>query len=69
MKLTGIIIIIIGLALTTYTGITFFTKEKVADIGKIEINREKPHYLDWSPWVGLVIIGIGGVVLWQSSKK
>ena len=69
MKTAGIIIIVIGIALTIYTGITFFTKEKVVDIGRLEITRDKPHYLDWSPIIGIIVIGIGGVVLWQSSKK
>ena len=69
MKLAGIIIIILGLALTIFTAVTYFTKEKVVDIGKLEISREKPHYLNWSPLIGIVIIGVGGVVLWQSSKN
>jgi hypothetical protein len=69
MRLAGIIIIVIGLALTVYTGVTYFTREKVVDIGQIQITENKPHYLDWSPVFGVVVIAIGGVVLWQSSKK
>lgn len=69
MKRTGIIIILIGLALTIFTAFTFFTKEKVVDIGKVEITRNKTHHLNWSPIVGIVAMGVGGVVLWQSSKK
>jgi hypothetical protein len=69
MKIAGIIIILIGLGLTIFTATTFFTEEKVVDIGKIEITRNKPHHLNWSPLIGLAVMGIGGVVLWQSSKK
>ena len=69
MKMTGIIIILIGLGLTIFTAVTYFTKEKVVDIGQLEISKEKPHYINWSPVVGIVVIGIGGVVLWQASKK
>jgi hypothetical protein len=69
MKKTGIITILIGLALTIFTAFTFFTKEKVVDIGTVEITRNKPHSLNWSPIIGIVVMGIGGVVLWQSSKK
>jgi hypothetical protein len=69
MKIAGIIIILIGLGLTIITATTFFTKEKVVDIGKIEITRNKPHHLNWSPLIGVAMMGIGGVVLWQSSKK
>jgi LPXTG-motif cell wall-anchored protein len=69
MKTTGIIIIIFGFILTIFTLFTFFTKEKVVDIGKIEITREKPHHISWSPLIGVAVIGIGGLVLWRSSKK
>ncbi len=69
MKTTGIIILIIGLALTIFTAFTFFTKEKVVDLGKVEITRSKPHRVNWSPLIGIAVMGIGGIVLWQSSKK
>jgi len=69
MKIAGIIIIIIGLILTIFTAFTFFTKEKVVDIGKIEISRDEPHKLNWSPLIGIAVMGIGGVVLWRATKK
>lgn len=69
MKTTGIFIIVIGLLLTIFTAFTFFTKEKVVDIGKVEITADKPHHVNWSPLIGVAVMVIGGVVLWQSSKK
>lgn len=69
MKKIGILIMAIGLVLTIITTVTFFTKEKVIDIGKVEITRDKPHHLNWSPIIGLAVIGIGGVVLLFGSKK
>jgi hypothetical protein len=69
MKKVGIIILLLGLALTIFTAFTFFTKEKVVDVGKIEITRNKPHRLNWSPLIGILVMGIGGVVLYQSTKK
>jgi len=69
MKKIGIIIIIIGLGLTLFSAFTFFSKEKVVDIGKLEITRDKPHHLNWSPLIGIAIMGIGGVFLWRSYKK
>ena len=50
MKKVGIILLIIGLALTIFTAFTFFTKEKVVDIGKVEITRDKPHRLQLVPF-------------------
>jgi hypothetical protein len=69
MKITGIIILILGLGLTLFTSVKFFTREKVVDIGKLEISKDKPHTVAWSPLVGIVLMGIGGVVLWQASKS
>jgi hypothetical protein len=69
MKKIGIFIILLGLALTIFTAITFFTREKVVDLGKVEITRDKPHRLNWSPLIGIAVMGIGGIILWQSNKK
>jgi len=69
MKNTGIAILIIGLLLTIITAFTFFTKEKVVDIGKLQISRDKPHTLKWSPLIGIAVMGFGGVILLVSSKK
>jgi hypothetical protein len=69
MKSLGIALLIIGFIMTLFTSFQFFTKEKVVDLGKVEITRQKPNYMSWSPAVGLVIMGVGGLVLWQVSKK
>ena len=69
MKKVGIVIILIGLALTIFTAVTYFTREKVVDIGKVEITRNKPHHLNWSPLIGIAVMGIGGVMLLGFYKK
>lgn len=69
MKKAGIIIIIIGLALTIFTAITFFTREKVVDIGNLKITANKPHHLSWSPLIGIAVMVVGGVVVVMSPKR
>jgi hypothetical protein len=69
MKKAGISIIILGLILTMFTAFKFFTREKVVDIGEVHITRNKPHYLSWSPLIGIAVMGIGGVIILASSKK
>jgi hypothetical protein len=69
MKKTGIAIIIVGLLLTIITAFTFFTREKVVDIGKVEITANKRHHIAWSPLIGIAVMGVGGVVLLMASKK
>jgi hypothetical protein len=69
MKKVGIIIVILGLVLYIFTAISFFTREKVVDIGSLKITANKPHHLSWSPLVGIAVMGVGGVVILISSKK
>jgi len=69
MKATGITLLVIGLVLTIVTSFKFFTKEKVVDIGKVEITADKGHNLSWSPMIGVGVMIIGGIVYWTASKK
>lgn len=69
MKKAGIAIMIIGLLLTIFTAFNYFTREKVVDLGKVEITANKRHHVAWSPLIGLAVMGIGGAVLLVSSKK
>lgn len=69
MKSVGILLLIFGLTLTIFTSFQFSTKEKLVDLGKVEIVKSKPNYLRWSPAIGMIIVGLGGIVLWKASKK
>ena len=69
MKKAGIVIVIAGLLLTIFTAITFFTREKVVDIGSIKISANKPHHLSWSPLIGIAVMGVGGVLILVSGRK
>lgn len=69
MKALGIILIIAGILLTTYTSVTIFRKKKVLDIGSIEISRTEPETTTWSPLIGVVIISAGALILWQANQK
>jgi divalent metal cation (Fe/Co/Zn/Cd) transporter len=69
MKKAGIFIIILGLALTIFSAVTFFTREKVVDIGSLKITANKAHHFSWSPLIGIAIMGVGGVVVLMSPKK
>jgi divalent metal cation (Fe/Co/Zn/Cd) transporter len=69
MKKAGILILILGLVLTIFTAITFFTREKVVDIGSLKITANKPHHLSWSPLIGVAVMGVGGVVIIMSGRK
>jgi len=67
-KPLGIVLIVIGIVMLIYTGFNYVTKEKVVDIGPIEINAEKNHTVKWPPVVGLVLI-VGGIVIIALDRK
>lgn len=69
MKNTGIIIFAIGVLLTVYTGFNLVTKEKVVDIGKVEISADKDNYFSWSPIVGVAIMAVGAGLFFFGNKK
>jgi hypothetical protein len=69
IKALGIVIMVIGLIMTLYTGFNYVTREKVVDIGNLEITADKEHTASWSPFIGIGIIVIGGVVFVAGKKK
>ena len=69
MKNLGIVIVVIGILMTVFTGFNVFTKKKVVDLGEVETNKTEKTPIYWSPIAGLVLIGIGGIVLVAGRKK
>lgn len=69
MKTLGYIVMLIGLGLTIFTTITVFTREKIVDLGVVEITQNQPHYLNWSPFVGISVLVIGAFIILWSRKK
>ncbi len=69
MKKAGIVIFIAGLLITIFTGFKFVTKEKVVDIGSLEISRDKNHFINWSPLLGVAVMVFGGVFYLYGAKK
>jgi uncharacterized membrane protein YiaA len=69
MKKVGYVLILAGLLLTIFTTVTFFSRERVAKIGDINITANKRHNLKWSPLIGIAVMAVGGVVIWQSPKN
>jgi len=65
MKQTGIIILALGI-ITLFTGFKFDTKEKVIDIGGLEVKNK--HNIVWSPEVGIALIVVGGAVLFVRAR-
>jgi len=69
MKVIGIILIIIGLAMIVLNGINFQTKEQVADVGPIEINKTEEHHIGWPTYAGGGVTALGVVLLIAGARK
>lgn len=67
-KTLGVILIALGLVGLVWGGFTYTTREKVVDLGPIDISRDKTHSLPLPPIFGAVAL-IGGIVLIVTDKK
>jgi uncharacterized membrane protein HdeD (DUF308 family) len=68
MRTLGIALIIAGIVMMVFTGFNYFTREEVADVGPIEINKEVKHPVRWSPILGSFLL-LGGIILVVGSRK
>ncbi len=69
MKKIGLIVLVIGLVITLFTGFKYITREKVVDIGEIQISRDKTNRVSWSPLIGVAVMVVGGGILLFGPKK
>jgi hypothetical protein len=58
----AIILIALGIVAFAYQGITYKTREKVVDLGPIQVTAEKNKTLPLPPIVGAIAL-VGGIVL------
>lgn len=66
--LIAIALIAIGIVALAYQGITYTTREKVIDLGSIQVTTEEKKTLPLPPIVGAVAL-VGGIVLLVMGKK
>ena len=65
----GLILIVVGIVLLAWGGFaSFTTKENVAKLGPLEVNKENEHRLPVGPIVGGVCI-VGGAILLISGRS
>ena len=66
MKKIGLLVVLLGLGITIFTTIAYFSKEKITYRNKTVATPEKPLHLNLSPITGIAIMGIGGILFWQT---
>jgi hypothetical protein len=69
MKIIGIVLIVVGLVALAYGGISYTTREKVADIGPIELTTEQRKTVPLPPLLGGLALAGGIALLIAGSKR
>lgn len=68
MRGIGIGIIILGIIMLIWTGFSYTKKEKVVDIGPVEINADKKESVNWPSYAGGILL-VGGIILLLVDKR
>jgi len=71
MKATPVIavcLMIVGVIIFAYQGVTYTTRDKTVDFGPIQLSTEKTHTLPFAPIAGIAVLIGGGVLLMISLK-
>ena len=58
----AIVLIIVGIVAFAYQGITYTSREKVIDVGSVEVTANKTNTIPLPPIVGGIAL-VGGIVL------
>jgi len=69
MKTLGIVLLVVGVIMTIFTGFNVITKKKVVDLGKVEINKDEKTPIYWSPITGGLLAAAGILVLVVGKRK
>ena len=67
-SIIAIILIAIGIVAFAYQGITYTTREKVIDLGPIQMTAEKTKTIPLPPIVGAITL-VGGIVLLVTGRR
>ena len=64
----GIALVVIGLVVLAYQGLTYTTQKKVIDIGPIQATKEEHHTTLLPPILGALAL-LGGIVVIVSDRR
>jgi len=69
MKVTGLILLVVGLVALVYGGIKYTTQKREVDLGPIQINKTEHHNIPIPPLLGIVSIAAGGALLFAGGRR
>ncbi|MGE5409479.1 MAG: hypothetical protein ACM3MI_00860 [Clostridiales bacterium] len=68
-RIIGIVLIILGVLGFAFGGISFTKREKIVDLGSIEVQSEKKESIPVTPIVSAVAVVAGIILVAVGSKK
>lgn len=69
MKILGIVLIVLGIAMILFRELRFTKTEEVADLGPIELNKKEQKRVTWPTYAGITVALVGTIVLVAAGKK
>ena len=69
LSISGIVLIVLGLAALVYGGITYTSRETVIDIGPIQATADRERTLPLPPVAGVVAVAGGIALLVAGTRK
>lgn len=68
MKITGIILIVVGILMFVFRGFSFTREKKVVDLGPLEINKKAKESVGWPVYAGAIAV-VAGIVMVVADGK
>jgi hypothetical protein len=69
VKAVALVLIILGVLALGYQGFSYVTREKVVDIGPVEITQEKTKRVFLPPVVGVAALAVGIALFLTNTKR
>jgi hypothetical protein len=69
MKILGIVLIVLGIVGLAYGGITWSHRDKVVDLGPVNVTTTKHESIPLPPILGVACLVVGGVLLFSGNRR
>ena len=69
MRAIGVLLLILGILALGYQGFTYVTRDKVVDLGPVEVTQEKTKTVYLPPILGVVALAAGIALLVTGSRS
>ncbi len=69
MRVIAVLLIVLGILVLGYQGFTYVTREKVADVGPVQVTAERERTVLVPPLVGVAALVAGGAMLTLCGRR